>query len=264
LLTASLSDDTPPLVRRRAAELLGRAKLDATQRKQLVAHCRKAGPVELPLLIAAFDIGGDAALGQSLVNAVGNAPGFGGLTADALTHALARFPAPIRDQAKPHMARLNAGIEQRQARLAVLEKTLPPGSASRGRVIYLSARTACNGCHVAENRGSRIGPDLSKIGGMRGARDLLEAIVFPSASMVRGYEPYTLALADGSTLAGLIERDTGNDLLIRLADQSIRRVPRGSIEQLRPSTISVMPQGFDGQLSPQELADLVAYLQSLK
>ena len=52
--------------------------------------------------------------------------------------------------------------------------------------------------------------------------------------------------------------------MLRLADQSESRLKRASIEEMKPSPLSIMPAGLENTMSPQQLADLVAYLQSLK
>src|SRR5262249_23813675 len=106
--------------------------------------------------------------------------------------------------------------------------------------------------------------DLSKIGSIRTPQDLLESIVFPSASLVRGYEPYTVATKDGRVFNGILGRDTVEAIYLITADRTEIRIPRSAIDEIGPSRVSIMPQGLDGQLSQRELSDLVAFLSSLK
>src|SRR5262249_33438320 len=99
---------------------------------------------------------------------------------------------------------------------------------------------------------------------MRTGRDLLESIVFPSASFVRGYEPWIISTKDGLVHNGLMGRDTADAIYLIRADRSEIRIPRSAIEEIHPGRVSIMPQGLDGQLSRQELGDLLTFLLSLK
>ncbi|MDP7204881.1 MAG: c-type cytochrome, partial [Pirellulaceae bacterium] len=110
--------------------------------------------------------------------------------------------------------------------------------------------------------GGRIGPDLSRIGQIRSERDLLESILFPSASFVRSYEPTTVVTNDGRILNGVIKDETSLHIELVLDAQKKERIPLEEIEQRRPGTLSIMPTGLDKQLTPQQLADLVKYLKS--
>jgi putative heme-binding domain-containing protein len=112
--------------------------------------------------------------------------------------------------------------------------------------------------------GGRIGPDLSKIGTIRTPRDLLEAIVLPSASFVRSYEPVTVLTVDGRAHAGIVREDTAAEIVLQASATQVERIPRGQVESIAPGTVSLMPKGYDTLLTPQELADLVAFLARAK
>jgi putative heme-binding domain-containing protein len=92
----------------------------------------------------------------------------------------------------------------------------------------------------------------------------LEAIVFPSASFARGYEPITLVTDNGQVLSGIIGRESSDAIYLFNNARVEIRVPRSAIESLEQGSVSIMPEGMDAQLSRQELADLIAFLQSLK
>jgi len=109
-----------------------------------------------------------------------------------------------------------------------------------------------------------VGPDLSKIASIRTGRDLLEAVVFPSASFARGYEPFLLRTKDGSILDGLIARETADAIYLFTADRTEKRVSRSAIDVLQMGKTSIMPQGLDAALGRDELRDLMAFLTSLK
>ncbi|NDH95642.1 MAG: hypothetical protein EBZ13_14170, partial [Planctomycetia bacterium] len=84
---------------------------------------------------------------------------------------------------------------------------LPTGDPTRGHAVFLSQKAACTTCHAMGYAGGRVGPDLTKIGGVRTPADLLEAIVLPSASFVRSYEPVVVLTDDGRSFAGIIREE---------------------------------------------------------
>ncbi len=119
-------------------------------------------------------------------------------------------------------------------------------------------------CHRINGQGETIGPDLSMVGAIRQHHELVEAILEPSASFVRSYRPVVLATADGRTQTGVIASETSTEITLRTADFAEVRIPRGEIESYRESDVSIMPAGVEQRLTRTELADLIAFLASLK
>jgi putative heme-binding domain-containing protein len=93
---------------------------------------------------------------------------------------------------------------------------------------------------------------------------LLEAIVYPSASLVRSFEPIVVTTQDGQTFMGLLREDRADEVVLAKGPTEEFRIARDNIEEMLPGTISIMPQGLDRQISPQELSDLVAFLRNCK
>ncbi len=124
--------------------------------------------------------------------------------------------------------------------------------------MFNSSETAC---HAIGYQRGRIGPDLTSIGQIRGHRDLLEALIYPSASFVRSYEPVVAVTAEGSH-SGVPLEETATHLLLALDADSQMRLARSDIEEIRPGTVSVMPSGLADQLTRTELADLLAFLEA--
>ncbi len=108
-----------------------------------------------------------------------------------------------------------------------------------------------------------MGPDLTTIGANRSTDDLLESIVFPSASIVRDYDSYKVLTLDGRLLTGLLVSENANGYVIQQASGEKVTIIRDNIDQIATSVVSVMPAGLDEALSESDLADVVAYLQSL-
>jgi putative heme-binding domain-containing protein len=148
--------------------------------------------------------------------------------------------------------------------LATYERLLAKGDANRGRMVFLSPNTACATCHAIGANGGTLGPDLTKIGAIRAGRDILESILFPSATFAQGYQAITIALSDGDELQGIPVRESPDSVWLRDARGAETPVRKGQISELRLSTVSLMPSGLEQGMTREEFADLLAYLQSLK
>jgi putative heme-binding domain-containing protein len=264
-LLASLDEANDPLVRMDAADALAAAPLDESQLKLLAAALTKAGVLEAPRLAPAFAKGASAAVGAAFVSALKSSPGFKGISPATLTSVLEYYPAEIRDSAAPLFEQFRVDHQQQQARLAELDGVLTGGDVQRGRELFFANQKAiCATCHAVQGKGGAIGPDLSKIGAIRTPRDLLEAIVLPSASFARGYEPFNIVTDDGQVHSGIIAREAADALFLVGSNRLEVRVPRSAVETIGQSQISIMPEGMDRQLSHQELADLIEFLSTLR
>ena len=159
---------------------------------------------------------------------------------------------------------MNVDVATQRIRVEQLLEQLSGGDIRRGQAVFHSTKAACSSCHAMGYLGGRVGPDLTRIGGIRAERDLVEAIVYPSASFVRSYEPVVVVTAAGKTHNGLIKKDTLEEIVLAINATEEVRMPRDEIEEIRPSLVSVMPSGLEKQLTPQELADLIAFLRAAK
>jgi putative membrane-bound dehydrogenase-like protein len=263
-LRESVDKEKPALLRLAAAQALGAAGLSTDQLFRLAPTVGAAGALELPKLLAAYEQSDRSKVGRELVAQLEKSPALEALPAEALRRALKNYSEEIRAQAAPLLKRLEVDTEKQKARLAELEPLLAGGDAPRGRDVFFGKKVACSTCHTVQSQGGRVGPDLSKIASIRTGRDLLESVVFPSASFARGYEPYLIRTRDGAILDGLIARETADAIYLFTADRTEKRVPRASIELLQMGKTSIMPQGLEAQLSREELRDLLAFLTSLK
>ena len=247
-----------------AARALAAAKLSEEQRRELTTTIARAGPLTLPILVGAFEASRDPATAAALIEALSDSPGLEALSAVDLRRLSAGYPAGVKRAATELISRLEAAGREQQAKLAALAPALSGGDAQRGAIVFKSTKTACATCHRVGNQGGTIGPDLSAIGKIRTRRDLLEAVVVPSASLARGYQTVDIATTDGRTHSGVVGRETVETVTLRNASRDEIVIQRDRIEELKPSKTSVMPQGLDRVMSPGELRDLLAYLESLK
>ena len=160
------------------------------------------------------------------------------------------------------MKKFEAASESQAARVKELGFALAGGDITRGHDLFMG-KAACSQCHRVKQEGAQIGPDLSRIGEIRDRRDFIEAIAFPSATIARGYEPVTV-IVSGRTITGIIRGETAKEVTIMTPGRSETTLPRDEIEDIIPNAVSIMPQGLDRNLTPDELRDVVAFLASLK
>jgi putative heme-binding domain-containing protein len=99
---------------------------------------------------------------------------------------------------------------------------------------------------------------------VRTETDLLEAILYPSASFVRSFEPVIVKTKDGEPHSGILRGDNEEGVLLVSGPNMEERIARADIADMRPGTVSIMPAGLETQLSKQELADLLAFLKATK
>jgi len=151
------------------------------------------------------------------------------------------------------------------------DKPLPPiselvklkGNAGPGGKLFATIGK-CNTCHVVNGEGKEVGPNLSEIGAKLARQALYESIVFPSAGISHNYESWTIALTNGTTATGIIVSEDDNKLSLRGNDALVRSFDKKDIEERVKNKISLMPADLAKLLSPEEMADVVEYLQTLK
>ncbi|WP_152049585.1 DUF7133 domain-containing protein [Tautonia marina] len=132
------------------------------------------------------------------------------------------------------------------------------GNAEHGRSVF--DRAQCSACHSG-NRA--VGPDLSGITGRFSRDDLLTAIVQPSRDIADRYRSLVVATENGSIFQGIVIYDAVDSLILQTGPTETISLDGDTIEERRPSDLSLMPAGLIDDLSDQEIADLDAYLRSL-
>lgn len=111
--------------------------------------------------------------------------------------------------------------------------------------------------------GFEVGPDLLNLTLRRSKGFLLIEILDPNLNLVPGYESYLIETRDGRTLTGVISQESGTSVTLRRRDGEEDLILRANIAEIRPSTVSMMPEELEQDLSMQDMADLLEYLQSL-
>jgi len=264
LLTAELRADLPPLRRRATADILALLPLKDEQRQALVDAVAKAGPLELPALVAAVAADKNGAAGLRLLDALAKNAARTALAPATLEKAFAGFSKDLQAKAAALSAQLGADPVAQKTKLDALTSALVGGDPQRGRQVFFGPKAGCGSCHAIASQGGHIGPDLGKIASLRSGRDLLEAIVFPSNSFARGFEPIVVETKAGKLHTGILRRETSDALWLASADQHDLRLDRRDIAEVAPSKTSIMPQGLEAQLAPDEFRDLLAFVQTLR
>jgi putative heme-binding domain-containing protein len=136
------------------------------------------------------------------------------------------------------------------------------GDAGNGEKLFWSQAVNCGSCHKIGERGTAIGPDLSAIGKLRAREDLLESILQPSRRIEPKYAVYLARTISGRVASGLLVKRDEKEVVLRDAQNKETTLKASDVEELRPSPISLMPDGQLAGLTLQEAADLLEYLAS--
>jgi putative membrane-bound dehydrogenase-like protein len=136
------------------------------------------------------------------------------------------------------------------------------GDATRGKPLFKAQ--SCVACHTDADGQTPKGPHLVDIGKRAKPEELVESILKPSAKLAQGYETYQFVLNDGRVFSGFVVSEGANVILIREFTGVQRELKRESIESKTMQKQSAMPDGLASNMTPQQLADLIAYLQSLQ
>ena len=244
-----------------ASRVLSQALLDRSQLIVLADLLPEVGPMELPRLVEAFGQSSDAEIGVRFAEGLSKSSGLANLRADIVESAARGYPSGVRETLDSLLQGEVAGLADQQAKLDTMLASIGQGDIVRGQEVFNSSEAACLSCHAIGFQGGEIGPGLTRIGEIRSRRDLLEAIVYPSASFVRSYEPI-VAVTAGESHSGVRLEETDTHLVLAVNADDQVRIRRADIEEIRPGTVSVMPSGLDAQLSIESLADLLAFLEA--
>jgi putative membrane-bound dehydrogenase-like protein len=199
---------------------------------------------------AGFDRSLDGAkLPAGLLFRGAGAEGWGKLRKDVAVTRTADLPPLLTAEAA-------RALEEKFSRYTALGQG---GDAARGKQLA----PLCTACHLIGGQGVSLGPDLSGVGAM-GLEAILRNLLTPNAAMEPGYRTYRVELRNGEIREGFLASDTPEAVVLRLAGGAEQRIARADIAQGQFLRRSLMPEGLLDALAPEQAADLLAYLQSLK
>jgi len=134
------------------------------------------------------------------------------------------------------------------------------GDPQRGKTVF---KEQCSSCHRLEGVGQQVGADLAAIRD-RGLDSVLLNVLDPNRDVMPQYQSYVVGTTSGRVLTGMIAAETANSVTIRNPDGGEEIVPRHEIEELRSTGLSFMPEGLEKQIDVPAMADLLAYINSVK
>jgi putative membrane-bound dehydrogenase-like protein len=172
------------------------------------------------------------------------------------------------------MAQGNAALKARSralltkkddGRQEIIKKYTPAlsmtGSSEKGKLVFTNN---CSACHqIGGKDGTPYGPDLGTIRNRR-PESIMGDILNPNQSIADGYDIWSIEMKSGEAIQGLIATETPSALTIRNYGGQETVISRQNIKSLKALGMSVMPAGLEGQISPDDMADLLAFLKQGK
>ncbi len=156
------------------------------------------------------------------------------------------------------------GDEEYSNRKAVVDEWLtklpPTGDAARGKAVF---EKACAQCHLAAGLGHNVGPDISDLS-HRSVEDIASHILDPNMAINPSFISFTVETKDDEFETGLLHSDTADAVTLLQAQALKVTIPRAKIQRMESTGLSLMPEGLETGLTPQDLRDLVAFLQQRK
>jgi putative membrane-bound dehydrogenase-like protein len=147
---------------------------------------------------------------------------------------------------------------QREQVVAQMRELLKKNSGDphKGSVAF---HKLCGQCHKIHGQGQDVGPDIT-VNGRASIDQLLSNVFDPSLVIGKIYQAYTVVTTDGRTLTGLLVEDNPQRVVLKVQGGKIETIARKDIDEIALSKLSLMPEGVEKQLSPEELRDLLAFL----
>lgn len=130
------------------------------------------------------------------------------------------------------------------------------GDWAAGKALFFGD-AKCGTCHTVGGEGGHVGPNLSNLMHLN-PESVLQDIVEPSARINPDHINYIVTTTDGDTVAGLV-RQEGDQVLVTEGPDKVTTVERSHVKEVRPSKISLMPEGYKA-LGEEKLRDLLTYL----
>lgn len=140
-----------------------------------------------------------------------------------------------------------------------------PGDAERGRTLFFeSSGVQCRNCHRIGGKGTEVGPDLDLIGKKYDRALILDNILNPSRQIDPQYVTYLIETKRGQVHSGILVTRDMNKVVLKDAANKLIDLPAGDVERIVPQQQSLMPELLLRDLTAEQVADLTAFLSSLK
>ncbi|MEX0586087.1 MAG: c-type cytochrome, partial [Pirellulales bacterium] len=133
------------------------------------------------------------------------------------------------------------------------------GDRKHGATLFAAK---CAACHRVGQVGHEVGPSLAALVD-RSPKTLLTAMLDPNRAVEDRYKSYNIRTKDGRAVMGILAEESGASIVVVGQDGRRESIARQDIDELQSSGRSQMPEGFERDLNPRELADLIAFLRTL-
>jgi putative heme-binding domain-containing protein len=146
----------------------------------------------------------------------------------------------------------------RESLVAEMKKLIraTPGDPHRGIAVYSKL---CGQCHKIHGQGQEVGPDITS-NGRASFEQLLSNVFDPSLVIGASYQARTVRTFDGRVITGLLAEDNDERVVLKVQGGKLETIAREDVEAMKVSELSLMPEGIERQLQPQEIADLFAFI----
>ena len=254
-----VADNKAPVrLRQGAVSALG-AMGDSAAAEVLVDHYAKAEPADLkPMILDALvqTQAGSAALldavasrripsGQVTEN---HARRIAGYNDAELSKKLAASWGTIRTDRNPERAQ----VAEKYKKIVLSRK---PGDPLAGQAVF---RAKCMQCHTIYGAGGNVGPDITGVG--RDNLDLiLSNVLDPNLVVGKPYYQWVVRLKNGTVANGILAEENDRQIVLKDGTQLIA-IPRDTIEKMKETTLSMMPEGLEATMSEEDFVNLVAFL----
>lgn len=167
----------------------------------------------------------------------------------------------LRRRAEELMKKAGGSVNADRQRVldSKLFLTEQSGSVAAGRVVY---EKNCAACHVYRGLGKKVGPVLDGMA-VHPKKELLTHILDPNRNVEGNYRLYTVVTSEGMVLNGMLANETRTTIQIVDSKGESKSVLREEIEEIIPSRKSIMPEGFESNISDQGLVDLLTFLTDI-
>lgn len=134
------------------------------------------------------------------------------------------------------------------------------GNLERGQAVF---KKICSACHRANGIGQQVAPDLASVKNKSDA-DLLVAILDPNREAQPNFNVYTVVTDQGRVFNGIVAAESAGSVTLKRAEGKQDVILRSNIDQMISTGLSLMPAGLEKDLSRQDLADVIAFVKSIK
>jgi putative heme-binding domain-containing protein len=133
-----------------------------------------------------------------------------------------------------------------------------PSDAQRGKQVFVKN---CANCHRIGEVGVDVAPDISD-SRVKQPEQILTDVLQPNRAIDANFISYSVVTTDGQVLSGILAGETGSSITLKQQEGKTVTFSRDEIEELRSNGVSLMPEGLEKNIPPQDMADLIAFIKN--